>query len=88
LSPELKAIVLKTSRFEETRFFFETVLGMQTKECSPIHFVIHAGEIRILFTVSDTGPEVELYLTERSATELNVLEDPNQIKIIIQGYPG
>jgi catechol-2,3-dioxygenase len=83
LSPELKAVVFKTVRLKETRIFFETVLGMKIKECSRTHFVIHDGEIRILFIESDTGPGTELYLRNQCSKELTVYEDPNKIKIVI-----
>jgi catechol-2,3-dioxygenase len=80
---KLKAIVFKTARLRETRAFFKTVLGMKIKECSRTHFVIHDGEIRILFVESDTGPEVELYVFKKSSGNPVVLEDPNQNKVIV-----
>ena len=80
---QLKAIVFKTARLSETRAFFETVLGMKIKECSRTHFVIHGGEIRILFVESDSGPEAEFYVFKKSSGNLTVLEDPNQNKVIV-----
>jgi catechol 2,3-dioxygenase-like lactoylglutathione lyase family enzyme len=80
---QLKAIVFKTARLNETRAFFETVLGMKLKECSRTHFVIHGGEIRILFVESDSGSEAEFYVSKKSAGSLTVLEDPNHNKVIV-----
>jgi len=79
----LQAIVLKTSRFRETRDFFETIPEMKISESSPTHFVIHARGIRVLFVESAKGPEVELYLTDKSASAFRILEDPNKIKIVV-----
>lgn len=83
MSPELKAIVFKTTRLKETRDFFEIVLGMKINECSGTHFVIHEGAIRILFVESDGSPEPELYLKNYCSKHPSVYEDPNQIKIVI-----
>jgi hypothetical protein len=83
LSPELKAIVFKTTRLKKTRDFFEKELGMKISECSGTHFVIHESEIRILFVESDGSPEPELYLRNHCSKQLTVYEDPNQIKIVI-----
>ncbi len=83
MKPRLKAVVLKTSRLRETQDFFEATLGMNIEESSITHFVIYANGIRILFVDSNNGLEVEIYLTKKSAEELVVLKDPNQIKIII-----
>ncbi|MDP4265433.1 MAG: hypothetical protein Q8941_23110 [Bacteroidota bacterium] len=80
---QLKAIVLKTARLRETRMFFVDQLGFTIKESSPIHFVIHAEGVRILFVESDGGPEVEFYLSPKPGKGLSVMEDPNQIKIIV-----
>jgi hypothetical protein len=82
LSSELKAIVFKTTRLKETMNFFELVLGMKIEECSRMHFLIYRGDLRILFVRTDSGPEVEFYLTKKSGEGLSVLNDPNQIKII------
>jgi catechol-2,3-dioxygenase len=79
----LKAIVFKTSRLRETQAFFETTLGMKIEESSITHFVVYAKGIRILFVESNSGLEVEFYLTKKSTEGLTVQEDPNQIKIII-----
>ena len=83
MSPDLKAVVFKTARLNETRAFFETVLGMKIKECSRTHFVIHDGEIRVLFVESDICPEPELYLRNNCTQQLTVYEDPNQIRVVI-----
>lgn len=83
MKPRLKAVVLKTSQLRETQDFFETTLRMNIVESSITHFVIYANGIRILFVDSNNGLEVEIYLTKKSAEELIVLKDPNQIKIII-----
>ena len=83
MKPRLKAVVLKTSLLKETRYFFETTLGMKIEESSITHFVIYEKGIRVLFVESNNGPEVELYLTKKLAESLTVQEDPNQIKIII-----
>lgn len=83
MRPNLKAIVLKTSRLKETLSFFIDQLGFTIKESSPTHFVIHSEGIRILFIESSNDLEIELYLTQKSATELFVQEDPNHIKIIV-----
>ncbi|HET6999984.1 MAG TPA: hypothetical protein VFI33_01690 [Puia sp.] len=82
MSPELKAIVFKTTRLRETRNFFESVLGMKIEECSRTHFLIYRGDLRILFIGTDSGPEVVFYLSRKSGEGLSVLNDPNQIKII------
>jgi hypothetical protein len=79
----LKAVVFKTSRLRETQAFFETTLGMKIEESSITHLVIHTKDIRILFVESNSGPEVEFYLTKKSTEGLTIQEDPNQIKIII-----
>ena len=83
MNPSLKAIVLKTPRFKETLSFFIDHLGFTIKESSPTHFVIHSKGIRILFIESSNDLEIELYLTQKSARELFVQEDPNHIKIIV-----
>jgi hypothetical protein len=83
VKPNLKAIVLRTPHLKETLAFFVGQLGFIIKESSPTHFVIHSKGIRILFVKSNSGMEVELYLTQRSAHEILIQEDPNQIKIII-----
>ena len=83
MKPSLKAIVLRTPHLKETLAFFVGQLGFIIKESSPTHFVIHSKGIRILFVKSNSGMEVELYLTQRSAHEILIQEDPNQIKIII-----
>ena len=83
MNPHLKAIVLKTPQLKETLSFFVDQLGFAVKEFSPTHFVIHTKGIRILFVESNNGLEIELYLTEKSAKELCVQEDPNHIKIIV-----
>ena len=80
---QLKAIVFRTNRLKETRFFFETVLEMKVKECSLTHFVIHAGDIRILFVETNTDSEVEWYCSKKTGGGITLLKDPNQIKIII-----
>jgi catechol-2,3-dioxygenase len=80
---QLKAIVFKTSRLKETRVFFESVLGMKIRENSLTHFVIHAGDIRILFVETNTDPEVEWYCSKKTGGGIILLKDPNQIKIII-----
>jgi catechol-2,3-dioxygenase len=80
---QLKAIAFKTARLSETRAFFETVLGIKIKESSRTHFVIHGGEIRILFIESDAGPEAEFYIFKKSSGNLIVLEDPNHNKVIV-----
>lgn len=80
---KLKAIAFKTVRLKETRAFFETVLGMTIHEGSETHFVIHGGEIRILFLDSGGSPEPEIYIRNHRSRRLTVYEDPNQIKIII-----
>lgn len=83
MKPQLKAIVLKTSRFKETLSFFNDQLGFTIKESSPIHFVIHSKGIRILFIESGNDLEIELYLTQKPTKELFIQEDPNHIKIIV-----
>ena len=83
MNPSLKAIVLKTPRLKETLSFFIDQLGFIIKESSPTHFVIYTKGIRILFVESNNGLEIELYLTQKSAIELSVQEDPNHIKIIV-----
>jgi catechol-2,3-dioxygenase len=80
---QLKAIVFKTARLSETRAFFETVLGMKLKESSRTHFIIHGSEIRILFVESNSGPEEEFYVFNKSTGMLTVLEDPNYNKVIV-----
>ena len=79
---KLKAIVFKTSRLKETRDFFDLVLGIQIKEFSGIHFVIHHGDIRILFVESEKDFETELYFSIKDFPQLIIYEDPNQIKVI------
>ena len=83
MNPDLKAIVLKTPRLKETLSFFIDQLGFTIKESSPTHFVIYSKGIRILFVHSANGLELELYLTQSSAKELFIREDPNHIKIIV-----
>jgi len=83
VNPSLKAIVLKTPRLKETLSFFIEQLGFIIKESSPTHFAIYSKGIRILFVESTNDLEIELYLTQKSAEELFVLEDPNHIKIIV-----
>jgi len=82
VNPHLRAIVLKTPRLKETLLFFIEELSFTVKESSPTHFVIHSKGIRILFVESNNGLEIELYLSQSSAKELFVQEDPNHIKII------
>ena len=79
----LKAVVFKTSSLRETQAFFETTLGMKIAESSITHFVVYEKGIRILFVESNSGLEVEFYLTKKSTEGLTVQEDPNKIKIII-----
>jgi hypothetical protein len=79
----LKAIVLKTPRLKETLAFFTGELGFMIKESSPTHFVIHSEAIRILFVESNKCLGVEFYLTPKSAGDIIVLKDPNQIKIVV-----
>jgi catechol-2,3-dioxygenase len=83
VKPRLKAVVLKTSRLKETQDFFESILGMKIEESSITHFVVYSKGIRVLFVESNSGLEVEFYLTKKSTEGLTVQEDPNQIKIII-----
>jgi len=80
---QLKAIVFRTNRLRETRVFFETVLGLKIKEYSPTHFVIHAGDIRILFVETNSDSEVEWYCSKKTGAGITLLKDPNQIKVII-----
>jgi catechol-2,3-dioxygenase len=83
MKTRLKAVVFKTSRLKETQDFFEMTLAMKIEESSITHFVVYAKGIRILFVESNSGLEVEFYLTKKSTEGLTVQEDPNQIKIII-----
>ena len=83
MNAHLKAIVLKTPRLRETLSFFVDRFGFTITESSPTHFVIHSKGIRILFVESKNDLEIELYLSHKSAKELFVQEDPNQIKIIV-----
>jgi hypothetical protein len=63
--------------------FFTEQLGFSINEYSPIHFVIYSKGIRIMFTRSDKMLEVEFYLRKSEDESSEILEDPNQIKIII-----
>ena len=83
MKSQLKAIVLKTARLKETQAFFVDRLGFMINESSPTHFVIPAEGVRIFFVESNGGLEVECYLGPKSNKGLNVLEDPNQIRIIV-----
>ena len=80
---QLKAIVFRTVRFKETLEFFREQLGCVIIESSPTHFVIHSQGIRILFVDTNENPEIEFYFTKSPAKELEVQEDPNNIKIIV-----
>ncbi|MFT3704539.1 MAG: hypothetical protein QM802_19385 [Agriterribacter sp.] len=94
----VKAIVLKTTKFKATRFLFENILKFQIKESSARHFVIHSKDVRLVFMKSFKHFKVEIYATEAykhlSKQEdmspptytIKNYEDPNGIAIMIARF--
>ncbi len=95
MSPEIKAIVLKTAQLKSTRDFFENRLKLPIKESSARHFVVHSKNIRLVFMESQHQFEVELYINNMPDSHFDSVQldlsfatfknykDPNGISIII-----
>jgi catechol 2,3-dioxygenase-like lactoylglutathione lyase family enzyme len=87
MAVQLKAVAFRTPHLQATKDFFAKKLGFSIKEYSTSHFVIHSKGIRLLFVQFNDNFEVELYVSKpflvNPEPKLQIIEDPNSIKIII-----
>jgi hypothetical protein len=93
----IRAIVFKMPRLNESRTFFKNIHAFQFAESSARHFVIVISNIRFVFIETSGDLEIEIYLRgngrgrvkkeetfmEGNAAKFQTLREPNGITIII-----
>lgn len=86
MQSQIRAVVFKTPRLNDTKKFYEEKLGLKIIESSSQHFVIDTTGMRLVFKAScEIG--VEVYLVAKSYNRdqkaMEMLEDANDIRFVL-----